>query len=279
MVIVQLVGGLGNQLFQYAAARRLANIHGACLKLDISAFERYTLHSYHLSHFCIIENIATTDDIVQVTGNNFLAQDSRGLVIREQFFNFNPDLLELPDNVYLMGYWQSEKYFADIKDIIRSEFSVKHELDPINREIADCIQNCASVSLHIRRGDYINNPHTNSVHGTCSMEYYRRCVLEMAEKVHKPHFFIFSDDPEWVAKNIILDYPMTLIDHNGPARDYEDLRLMSMCQHNIVANSTFSWWGAWLNPNPNKIIFAPNRWFQEDTIDTSDLILDKWEIV
>lgn len=279
MVIVHLVGGLGNQLFQYAAARRLANMHGSCLKLDISAFQRYTLHPYHLGHFCIIENIATKDEIIQITGDKSLAQDSRGSIIKEKNFKFDPDLLNVPDNVYLVGYWQSEKYFDDIKDIIRSEFSVKDELDSKNKDIADCITNCNSVSLHIRRGDYINNPKTNLVHGTCSMDYYRRCILKIGKNIHKPHFFIFTDDPEWVAKNMKLEFPMTLIDHNGPARDYEDLRLMSMCQHNIIANSTFSWWGAWLNPNPDKIVFIPERWFQKETIDTRDLTLDNWEIV
>jgi len=272
MIIVQLVGGLGNQLFQYATARRLAHVHNTVLKLDISPFEKYTLHAYHLNNLNIIENITAVNDIEQITGN-------KGQVIREKTFNFDPEILHLSDNVYLQGYWQSEKYFADIKHIINEEFTVKHALDSRNKEITDSINNCSSISLHIRRGDYINNPHTNSVHGTCRLEYYQRCFAKMVEAVPEPHFFVFSDDPEWAVENLKLDYPMTLIDHNGPERDYEDLRLMSMCKHNITANSTFSWWGAWLNPNPDKLVFAPERWFQNEKIDTSDLIPANWQKV
>ena len=279
MIIVQLVGGLGNQLFQYVAARRLAHVHNTVLKLDISAFEKYTLHAYHLNYFNIIENIATANEIETIKGNNDIACNCLGRVIREQSFNFDPGILYLPDNVYLQGYWQSEKYFADIKHIIIKEFTVKYALDARNKEIADSINNCSSVSLHIRRGDYASNPHTNSVHGICSLEYYQRCIAEMVEAVSEPHFFVFSDDPEWVMENIKLEYPMTLIDHNGPERDYEDLRLMSMCKHNITANSTFSWWAAWLNPNPKKMIFVPERWFQNEKTDTSDLIPDNWQKV
>lgn len=276
MIIAHLVGGLGNQLFQYAAARRLAHVHNAALKLDISAFEKYHLHAYHLNHFNIIENIAAADDIEKITDNN---DDCQGSLILETAFPFNSGILHLPDNVYLQGYWQSEKYFADIKHIIIREFTVKHGMNSKNRKMADRINNCASVSVHIRRGDYVNNPQTNSVHGTCGMEYYQRCIAQVAQAIAEPHFFIFSDDPQWTIKNIKPDYPVTLIDFNGPERDYEDLRLMSMCKHNIIANSTFSWWAAWLNPNPQKLIYAPERWFLAEKIDPSDLIPANWHKV
>jgi len=277
LIIVQLVGGLGNQLFQYAVGKRLAHVHNTILKLDLSAFEKYTLHAYHINNFNIKEDIATADDIAMVTNNDYFSSNvNRKPVVRERFFHFDPGILELPDNVWLIGYWQCEKYFLDIKETIIEEFSVRTRPDSRNQELADSIKSCNSVALHVRRGDYINNPHTNSVHGTCSLEYYQLCVAKLVEKVSDPHFIIFSDDPEWVTDNFgFLKYPVTFIDNNGPEKDYEDLRLMTICKHNIIANSTFSWWGAWLNPNPEKLVYAPAKWFNKEA-NTGDLIPASW---
>jgi len=267
MIIVRLIGGLGNQMFQYAAARRAAYVHSTTLKLDISAFNWYKLRKYSLNHFNIIENIATADDIAQF----------KGQIIKQNFFHFNPDILKVPKDVYLDGYWQSEKYFADIEDIIRKEFRTKYELYGKNKELASYIQNCTSVSLHIRRGDYVSDPQTNSVHGTCTLDYYQRCISKLLEKITDPHFFIFSDDPKWVIANLHLDYPTTFVIHNGLEKDFEDLRLMSMCKHNIICNSSFSWWGAWLNANPGKMIFAPDQWFRSEKLYTGDLMPSTWQ--
>lgn len=277
MIMVQLVGGLGNQLFQYAVGRRLAHLHNTILKLDLSAFEKYTLHAYHLNYFNIVENVATADDIAKISGTaTRSSDDSRLTVVRERFFHFDPGILELPDNVMLIGYWQCENYFAGIKEIIIEELTLKNRPDCRNQEIADAMASSNSVALHVRRADYVNHAQTNLVHGTCSLEYYKICTAKLAEKVDQPHYYIFSDDPEWVKENFsFLKHPVTFIDFNGPEKDYEDLWLMSRCKHSIIANSTFSWWGAWLNRNPEKIVFAPFKWFNKKA-NTRELIPASW---
>lgn len=290
MVIVKIVGGLGNQLFQYAAARRLSILHQTELKLDISAFEHYAWHAYSLRPFCIQEVFATPEEIQKVKGtsrkgisrivsslNQRYNPYFRSPVFEEADFGpFDPRISRTPRDIYLSGYWQSEKYFADIQDVIRREFAIRYEQDDQSQELAQMIANTQSVSLHVRRGNYVSISQINSKHGTCSIEYYQECVKRIGQKLNSPHLFVFSDDPSWVKANLRLEYPTTYVVHNDASRDYEDLRLMSMCQHQIIANSTFSWWGAWLNPNPGKIVLAPKRWFVDSTIDTRDLFPNDW---
>ena len=288
MIIVKLKGGLGNQLFQYAVGRHLAEIHKTVLKIDISFFETYELHTYSIWPFNIQENFASPEEIAALTVRR---KGIPGRVIRrilrkppklaptyireKKLFHFDPDILNLPDGIYLDGSWQSEKYFTDIAGIIRREFVVKSPQAEKDRELADQMASCESVCLHIRRGSYLLPPY-NSVHGTCSVDYYFRCVESLTQTIKHPHFFIFSDEPEWAHNNLRISYPTTLVDHNGADKDYEDLRLMSQCKHHIIANSTFSWWGAWLNQHPNKIVLAPKRWFKSDDYDPKDLIPDRW---
>ena len=290
MVIVKLVGGLGNQLFQYAAARRLSLLHQTVLKLDVSPFEHYKLHAYSLKPFCIQEVFATPEEIAEVKGTS-----KKGLAkitfrlgrklkpyYRQPIFSesdlrpFDQNIMKTPKHMYLDGYWQSEKYFVDIQDIIRREFTVKYEQDCQSREIANSITSTQSVSIHVRRGDYVSNSETRRVHGVCNLDYYKQCVSLITGKITSPHFFVFSDDPGWVVENLRLDYPTSFVTHNDATKNYEDLRLMSMCKHNIIANSSFSWWGAWLNANPNKMVLTPQRWFNDPSIDTRDLLPDGW---
>lgn len=289
MVIVRLIGGLGNQFFQYATARRIADRTNVPLKLDISAFDSYKLHTYKLKHFNIPENFALPHEVARLKGadnGHIIARASqlieelrpnyRRATAVERHFHFDPRILTVPGNVYLDGYWQSEKYFKDIEPIIRAEFSVKTAPDSVNEAMAQSIRRTQSVSLHIRRGDYGSDAATHQVHGTCSLEYYHTAIERLLSAGLEPHFFIFSDEPQWAQSNLELEYPATFITHNGPDRDYEDLRLMSLCQHHIIANSTFSWWGAWLCVNPEKIVLAPRKWFRTSEHDTRDLIPETW---
>ena len=200
---------------------------------------------------------------------------SSNWVIEKQF-NFDNQILNSPNNILLDGYWQSEKYFADITDILRREFVVRYQQDTQSQKVANQIKSTESISLHVRRTDYVQNTLTNQIHGTCDQDYYDRAVSYIGERVINPHFFIFSDEPEWARSNLKLRFPMTIVDCNDASRNYEDLRLMSMCRHNIIANSSFSWWAAWLNPNSNKIVIAPQKWFNDDTRNTKDLIPDQW---
>ncbi len=288
MIIVRLIGGLGNQLFQYAAARHLAEIHGTDLKIDVSAFETYKLHKYSLWPFNIREHFASPEEVAALTVRKQGAVERvlrrilrwpSGPVpsyINEKHFHYDPDILKLSNNIYLEAYCQSEKYFVDIIEIIREEFTVKIPQKGEDKRVAEQISSCESVSLHIRRQDYISNPKTKQIHGICGVEYYLRCVEKLVQSVSNPHFFVFSDDPEWAYDNLKLPYTTTIVHHNGPDKNYEDMRLMSQCKYNIIANSSFSWWGAWLNENPEKIIIVPKKWFNDTSIDTRDLIPDGW---
>lgn len=281
MIITELKGGLGNQLFQYSVGRALAEKSMTQLKLDTSWYGVVPDRQYDLHYFAISGEVATHKEIRRLKGgfgakiSGLLGKPATRSVITEQFFHFDPDILELGDNVYLDGYWQSPKYFESIASTIRKEFSLKDEPKGQNKHYAESISNTAAVSLHVRRGDYVANKKFNDFHGTSPLAYYAAAVAYIAKKVQSPHFFIFSDDPQWTKENLKFDYPTTYITGNEKAGQ-EDLRLMSMCKHFIVANSTFSWWGAWLGGNKNKIIIAPKEWFKDKAQDTKDLIPESW---
>lgn len=275
-------------MFQYAAGRRLAYVLGAELKFDISCFSKNVLRNYALGVFNVQECFAKSDEVSRLTiqRQGFLERinlkisriphNTPSTWIKEEYFHFNPKVLNLSDDVYLDGYWQSEKYFKDVEEIIRRDFTIKIPQAGRNKELASLINSCESVSLHIRRGDYISNPHTKQFHGICDLNYYYLCIEQVVKKVERPHFFLFSDDPEWVRENLKVPYPMVLVDHNTTEYAYEDLRLMRQCKHHIIANSTFSWWGAWLNPNPAKLVFAPRQWFSTKEQNDADLIPVNW---
>jgi len=287
MIIVTLKGGLGNQLFQYAVGRHLAELHKSVLKLDISMFESYDLHTYSIWPFNIREVIASPGEVLALTNRRIgivertaarLFRRSPALAkthIQEKYFHFDPEILNSPDGIYLDGYWQSEKYFIDIADILRQEFTVKTLPSGKNKEMIEQIDSCESICLHIRRGSYLMPAH-NPVHGICSLDYYFKGIESIAKVVKNPHYFVFSDEPQWARDNLKIPYPTTYVDHNEADKDYEELRLLSQCKHNIIANSTFSWWGAWLNQNSNKIVIAPKKWFKTNVYNTKDIIPEGW---
>jgi len=185
-------------------------------------------------------------------------------------------MMQLRDNIYLDGFWGNEKYFIDIREILLEEFQLFNPSDEVNMKLAEQIGTCNSVAVHIRRGDYVTNPITYKYHGLCSLDYYERAISEISKTTEDPHFFMFSDDPRWVKENIKTNYPTTYITHNTPAQGHEDLNLMFKCKHNIIANSSFSWWGAWLNINPNKIVYAPSRWANNFSVNTRGFLPENW---
>lgn len=287
MVIVKLMGGLGNQMFQYALGRSLALARSVPLKMDLSWFNQQASRFYRLHHFNVSADIATEEDVTGLLGGPDQVSKIARLFwrvkpyyrrpwVRQRYPGFDPNILQAPDRVYLEGYWQSEKYFTEIEMIVRQELTVRHLPDPVNQAMANRINEVESVSLHVRRGDYVSNPVTYQYHGVCPPEYYQAAMKAVTKVVKQPHIFIFSDDIGWVQENLDQDFPMTYVAHNGPDKDYEDLRLMSQCQHHIIANSTFSWWGAWLCVNPSKSIVAPERWFASADRHTPDLLPDSW---
>jgi hypothetical protein len=290
MIITRLIGGLGNQMFQYAAGRRLAHHHKTDLFLDVTGFASYAaLRKYELDHFRINAAIAPLDLLKQVS---FSRKDTVRLGFQHLFFgkkiiqfikdqppDFHEQILSLPDNIYLDGYWQSEKYFAGIADMIKKEFSFVYPPSEINQELLEKITDDNSVSLHIRRGDYVSNPESMETHGVLGAEYYREALNLMEKKVKDPQIFVFSDDIPWAKDNLKTDLPVHCIDHNGMEKNYEDLRLMSNCKYHIIANSSFSWWGAWLSINPGKIVIAPEKWFSEQEMKKRkkiDVVPDNW---
>ena len=275
-------------MFQYAFGRAHAKRLGVELKLELSDPSLIIHNGFELERlFNIKASEATSADIRRILGcqrhalirkiisASGLQKIFNSSVIQEPHFHVAPQMFHLADNSYVCGYWQSEKYFAAMANEIRIEFSFKLPLIDQNADFVEKISSKDSVSLHVRRNDFVNNSKIAAVHGLCSMEYYKSAIKYISDRVKEPHFFVFSDDPIWVKNNLKLDYPCDFIDHNRGAESNNDMRLMSLCKHNIIANSSFSWWGAWLNPNPDKLIIAPKRWFF-DQKDVQDLLPMGW---
>ncbi len=288
-IYTSLIGGLGNQMFQYAAGRALALHRKTDLRLDVSGFSNYQLHQgFELKRvFSCPAELATAVEVRRLLGwqsgalaRRILAKPAfaalrRPELVIEPHFNYWTQFENAPDNAYLDGYWQSEKYFRGCEAEIRADFTFQPPLDESNAELAAEISSINAVSLHVRRGDYARNPKTLAVHGLCSPEYYRAAIDYLAERIDSPCFFVFSDDIRWAQENLGLNTPCRFVDHNQGEKSYVDMQLMSMCKHHIVANSSFSWWGAWLNSSSSKIVVAPRRWFANDT-PTSDLVPATW---
>lgn len=293
MIVGNLVGGLGNQMFQYACARALALDLNLTLKFNTHHFDSYNAHNgYELEqvfglnldianikelrsflgwghHIPTIQRILSKPKFSWLAGQRFL---------NEPHFEYWPNLRERArQGGYLHGYWQSERYFTDYAAHIRADFSFKEELQGYNLHIAQSIRQRTAISLHIRRGDYVGNPKTLALHGTCPPEYYHAAIENLLKKYPDARLFAFSDDPRWVSQVLQPRYPgLTIVEHNRGVKSYNDMRLMSMCNHHVIANSSFSWWGAWLNPRPDKIVIAPAQWFANG-MDTRDLIPNNWE--
>jgi len=288
MIIVNVLGGLGNQMFQYAFAYALAQKSSEEVKLDIESFVLYELREYELELFNISLPVATIEEVNsrKYRRENFLMKVLQKLkrepkpfsdaYLKEAHFYFDEVVLNQANKAFFEGYWQSERYFKAYREDLIKEFTLKKSLHKQSKAYQEQIGSCNAISLHIRRGDYISNAHTNSVHGTCSLEYYESAVKYVEERVDRPHFFIFSDDLAWAKDNLSFIATKTFVELDDNTPDHEEMLLMSLSQHNIIANSSFSWWGAWLNQNSDKIVIAPKEWFNDTTINTKDLIPTEW---
>jgi hypothetical protein len=286
VIIARLSGGLGNQLFQYAAARRLALRHGVPLKLDLGLYAPGYSRSYRLFHLAVAAAPASPAEIRRLRGGDWPAgrlyrwlQARRPLPRRrwvaERRFTFDPEVLELGPAVYLQGYWQSERYFADSAAALRRELTVATPPSAANRELAGVIAATIAVSVHVRRSDYLH-PGVAQVHGVAGPDYYRQAMDLVAGRSPGARFYLFSDDLGWARANIGFGHPVEYVDVNGPEAEYEDLRLMGLCRHHIIANSSFSWWAAWLGEGPDTMVIAPARWFAERGPDSRDLVPERW---
>lgn len=273
-------------MFQYAAGMALARRLGVPHKLDLSAFEHgYELHAYALSSLNISAETATAAEVRALKNRRLKALpkairpalEKKRTHYRNLSLKFDPCFFDLKAPVYLEGYFQSARYFEGMEEEVRREFRVKAPPSRENQELLQRIsQTDGSIAVHVRRGDYVSDPATLARHGTCSPGYYRKAGSVVREQVKAPHAFVFSDDPAWAEANLELPIPMEMVNLNSAATAYEDLRLMSACRHFIVANSSFSWWGAWLAHSPEKIVCAPERWMADPNVDATDVIAPEW---
>ncbi len=276
MIVVGVMGGLGNQMFQYAAAKHLSVLNRAELRIDASDFRNRTPnpeHTFQLGQFNISAPQASRAEIGRYPksrrGTRPLAtlfrkilpappgQDGNARLFEETGGSqFKPEVLELKDDVYLRGYFNSYRYFDHIKERIAAEYVPKSPLGPEAAALEGLIRDSDSVSIHFRRGDYVDVPEIRrGVDGIITDDYYRNAVEYMADAVGTPHFFVFSNDAAWAKENFRIPFKVTYVDFNSPQRGHEDLWLMSRCRHNVTAGgSTFSWWAAYLNPNKDKIV-------------------------
>ncbi|WP_152184254.1 alpha-1,2-fucosyltransferase [Sulfurimonas indica] len=275
MIITKITGGLGNQMFQYAIAKSIALKNHDKFLLDISFYAKQSLRKYELNLFNIEEHFAKPESFLSKVTRK-IGFVSKGYYIEKEIAVFDKSVFEY-DNIILDGYWQNEKYFKDIRESILKDFTPKKELSHnVKEEYLDIIKGCNSISIHIRRGDYLEKG-TNEIHGVCDLLYYKKAIELLEQKIDNPKFFIFSDDISWCKDNLsFLNNPI-FIDKTKSA--IEDLELMKHCKHNIIANSTFSWWGAWLNENEEKNVIAPKRWFIDKEMNNQsiDIVPSKWK--
>ncbi len=281
MIIVRLQGGLGNQLFQYAAGKSLATALNKPFKLEtITSLQKDKRRSIALDDFDLEFELASLKEVREFVHFPTLYRHPFSLlktgknIYREPHFHFDSHFFELKDPVFLDGFWQSPQYFREIEDILRRDLIPKSNLIQNVLVKGKELQNKPSVAVHIRRGDFLDAK-INAYHGVLSAIYYEKAMGFIKEKEPNACFYFFSDDIEWVKQNLATDKNAEFVS-SFTKSPVEDFYLMTKCRHNIIANSSFSWWTAWLNDNPGKIVVAPKRWFAISTIDTNDLMPADW---
>ena len=292
MIIVNLIGGLGNQMFQYACGFALGKESGLPVRVSTDMFTVYNSGFKPELDRVFVEPPVVVDPgnlrdllgywrskpiIRRLLGSDKLEQFRGPYFITERRSRFNGELVrKARHSLYLQGYWQNERYFKKHADAIRKVFVFRNPPTGHNAVLARQIQQELSISLHIRRGDYAHLPRARAYHGLCEPEYYLRAIEHMRKHVSRFRLYAFSDDPEWVESALKPHFPeMVIVSHNSGNQSYIDMQLMSLCNHHIIANSTFSWWGAWLNPDKNKIVITPRNWFASGP-DSTDLIPESW---
>jgi hypothetical protein len=303
VITVSLIGGLGNQMFQYAAGKALAERHGVPLALDISGFRDYALRPFLLDRLLVPEALTAVQTEpsrkpeINFTRAKWKARIDRLLgkaglpklksspnEYREPHFHYDPSFETLGPAISLFGYFQSERYFNSIAESLRDWFSPSEPLGDVAAAALKRIEaSRLPISVHVRRGDYLK-PGTNEVHGILGESFYREAFGRLETMIgREAEVFIFSDDPA-AAEQVLSFIPGSRLNHvrGDPERPWEDMALMARCRHHVIANSSFSWWAAWLNPSPDKIVVAPRAWFTSAELskrNTSDLYPPGWILV
>ena len=289
MIVANLIGGLGNQMFQYACGRALSLRTGQALLLATDQFEGYTLHNgFELLRIFNIDARFANEDVLKsllgwqsnpklrrLFGRPSMRWASGKGWCNEPYFQYWPAINQFTQSCYLHGYWQSEKYFSDFHGVIRQDFSFNFPWDDLDLKVRDRMRDGISASLHIRRGDYTQGKNKH-VFAPVNQDYYVNAVSILREKFPDIALFAFSDDPTWVEEVLGPKLGgLHIVDHNSGIRSAHDMRLMASADHHIIANSSFSWWGAWLNPSPEKVVISPREWFL-DGRDISTLLPRDW---
>ncbi len=294
MIVVRLMGGLGNQMFQYAFGLYLANTNNTKLKLDLTLLEdrnsknaNVVYRDFELSCFKLSGQIASqkeihqfnplpTKNIFKKIRNKLYYFYHKNIIIQNKH-DWNSSNLKIKNNTCIVGRWQSELYFKNIEDAIRKEFIFKNELNEYSKDIANQIQrNNKSISIHLRRIDYVNNKLYAEKIGALKINYYNKAIKKICELIERPRFFIFSDDIEFAKKNLPKNINAFFIKQKSNVKAEQDLHLISLCKNHIISNSTFSWWGAWLSNNLQKIVIAPKNWAKDVDYKPNKIIPNNW---
>lgn len=285
MIITRLNGGLGNQLFQYAFGRALAIRHGVPLRLDTRDYRHNPQHGLLIQHFNIDGEFVSSQNAPKLPDITRRTKWQRWLWnlnptytrwLREKPFGFQPRWLQAGKSVYLDGYWQSESFFHAFAETLRTDLTLKAPPSLATQEIAAQMRQSRSVAMHIRRGDYVSDPNVAKIYLPLSLAYYERCLNDWSTDQRNVRVFVFSNDIAWCKKNIRWTQPTTYVDHTTASTAYEDLYLMQQAECCITANSTLSWWGAWLGHKPNHVVYTPAQWFYPNTLDGQYLPCDGW---
>lgn len=281
MITIKLQGGLGNQMFQYALGLSIARKRNVPLKMDLSFYEsgterKFRLNRFNITAFALRGHDPRINDPLLKMIDRILPVSMR-TIVRERQFAFDEKILAARDGAYLIGYWNSPRYFAGIEAAVRQEFRLR---EPLGKPAAAAAEKIAAagnpVALHVRRGDYAANPKINRVHGVLPLSYYNAAAERIGSEIERPVFFVFSDDIGYARQNVKLPHETIFVSEPGAIEDYEELSLMAACSHHVIANSTLSWWGAWLNPNQMKIVIAPQHWSNDPRRETKDLLPSAW---
>jgi len=257
-------------MFQYAIAKAIAKRRGDKFKLDISSFTNQKIRKYGLNQFNIEENISSNNEVIKLAGKDniflklraklgFQAIRPKTYFLEKETAYFHKEVFNYNNDIYLDGYWQNEKYFKDIRTEIIRDFTLKKDTNNKLKKYLRDIKSNQSVSLHVRRGDYLENIQINKVHGICKIDYYKKAIKRIKQHIESPIIYIFSDDIKWCKENFDFLENKFFVDNLNNA--FDELELMKNCKHNIIANSTFSWWGAWLSKADSKIVIAPKVWW------------------
>lgn len=274
MIVTKLKGGLGNQLFEYALARRLSLERKSTLLLDASGYMNDSLRSSDIKKFNIKGSVyenQSFNSLVQIGVNLGFLKNYK----EKETFTFDKDVLATKGSIFLDGYWQNYNYFSSITDILKEEFTIK-DSDEKNEEFVEKIRNSSNaVCVHVRRGDIAKNSETNKIHGLMQLDYYLDSIKLLEDKISNPTFYVFSDDLTWVRENIKQEN-VVVVDINSIDAVHKDFMLMRSCQHFIIPNSTLSWWAAWLE-GPKGIVIAPNKWLaSRELLLKGNLVPENW---